>query len=77
LLPWRPPLTRELFDPRDGSFGPILDFYPGAKKAAAEIRVRLIPRPEAKKAFRLEKYLREELKDECWVGCPALSSIRA
>lgn len=59
---YRPPLTRELFQPLE-SFGPILDNYPGARAAAADIRVRLNSEDEADEAFALEKYLREELKE--------------
>lgn len=58
---WRPPLTWQLFEPRQ-VFGPILDAYPGARNTATEIRVRL-DRSAEPDTFALEKYLREELRE--------------
>jgi hypothetical protein len=59
---WRPPLTRSLFEPR-ATFAPILDDYPAAQAAAADIRALIDTAAPPDQAFALERYLRETLKE--------------
>ena len=55
---WRPPLVTDLFDSRAHTFAPILNEYPLAEAAAAEMRWAL-----RDDAVALEEFRRTKLRD--------------